>query len=164
MAITGPVIGSIGSGFFANCFGGYASRRMIPACMGVGLVAIIAGNLIAFTYNYIISIMLFWITLFIGGLILPIGTGMLMLVLEPDERPQGNSLSTILYFLLGWFPSPLVYGMADSLGAGHERLGMKIIMFATVLEFCCLFLAHINMESFYVKHENTTKEDIDLQM
>ncbi len=61
------------------------------------------------------AIALLWIVLFGGAFIMPILVGVMLAKVKPDMRAKANSFSNLIYNLFGFFPSPLVYGLANTI-------------------------------------------------
>jgi len=142
-AITSPVLGAAMSGFVATRFdGGYGSPKLLPFCNGLGLIGVFSAFMVPYVDNYVAAIGFVWILLFIGALILPIATGVMLGKVEPEMRPKANALSNLSYNLLGYFPAPILYGLANSVeGTKKSRWGMCILMYITVFMELFIFLA-----------------------
>lgn len=63
--------------------------------------------------NVPLVIMYFWITLFLGALLLPMVIGVMLTKVEPEMRATANSFANFVYHLLGFFPAPVLYGLAN---------------------------------------------------
>lgn len=94
---------------------------------------------------------MFWILLLLGSLQIPITYGVILAKVEPELRPLANSYATMVYNLLGYFPSPILYGLTNSyLGpylssdANHSRLGMKLLMYIQIVVVICYYMAHVS--------------------
>lgn len=131
--ITSPILGALASGKISHSFGGYESPKAIPTCIFYGLIAIAASLPFPFVNDYRICILLIWIVLFCGALILPILTGIMLSSVEPELRPQANSLSNLSYNLLGYLPAPTIYGFAQNMTEGKKsRYGVAILFYMTI--------------------------------
>lgn len=84
--------------------------------------------------NLKLAIASLWFLMFFGGISLPILAGVLMTKAQPEMRPRANSVANLMYQLLGFFPSPIIYGYACKIdGKQDSRAGMCVLMFATIL-------------------------------
>lgn len=111
-ALTSPVAGAIVSGLIINGFGGFYAPIALPFCVMIGVFGITSACLVPLTSDLTMTIAYLWILLFIGAIVLPIITGVMLTKIKPEMRPRANSISNISYMLLGYFPSPAVYGLA----------------------------------------------------
>jgi hypothetical protein len=78
-------------------------------------VGIGAGVAIPFVSTFYVSAILLWIVLFFGGAMVPGLTGMIMSSVQPEMRSFGNSKGEIIKNTFGYFPSPFLYGLVNSL-------------------------------------------------
>lgn len=134
VALTSPVAGAIISGYIMNGFGGFYAPIALPFCIMIGIFGIISAWLVPLTSDLALVIAFLWILLFIGAIVLPICTGVLLTKVEPEMRPRANSIANVSYMLLGYFPAPVVYGMAVKLhGVPNSGWGMGSLMYASTL-------------------------------
>lgn len=70
---------------------------------------------------------LLWVVLFFGGAMMPGLTGIMMASVSPYLRAFGNSTGEIIKNIFGYFPSPFVYGLMNTLLG--DRAGIKFLMF-----------------------------------
>lgn len=145
VAITAPILGSIFSGFVSSRIGGHQSPSMLPLSAIIGLISVIACILTPLCDNYALSIMMLWLFLFFSSMILPIFYGLIFIQVRPEVRPFSNSISYLLYNLLGWFPGPFVYGIINQVSNSDtytkSRLGMTVLMDSSVLYLIFIWLA-----------------------
>jgi len=98
------------SGFVANALGGYKS----PYTMPVMILFMAIGCLLSFPIPLLndwlsISIML-WCYFFIGAIIMPIITGVMITSVEPQLKTSANAIANFSYYFVGYFPAPFIYG------------------------------------------------------
>ena len=80
---------------------------------------------------------------------------------------KANSFSNLMYNLFGFFPSPLVYGLANTIiggGKKNSRWGMRIIMYSISLIFVFIIFAickdkNTNYKNICNKKNESEKED-----
>ena len=114
-------------GFVINKKGGYENKKTVYYVLIFSVVGIGAAIIIPFLNNFIPCAVLLWVVLFFGGAMMPGLTGMMMASVPPYLRAFGNSNGEIIKNILGYLPSPFMYGWFQSLF--DERAGLKLIMF-----------------------------------
>ena len=99
----------------------------------------------------ITALILFWVTLCNGALLLPIVIGIMLTKVEPEMRATANSFANFMYNLLGFFPAPFIYGLANELSDTPKtsRWGMTVVMIA-----CCLVTLFIYLAILSDKQRN----------
>lgn len=121
VAITAPLLGAVASAFVTDWLGGFASAKTLPVGFLVA-VSIFATSLFIVVEDHVITgILLFWVVLFNGALLLPIVIGVMLTKVEPEMRPAANSFANFMYNILGFFPAPLIYGLANELSDDPNR-------------------------------------------
>lgn len=108
--ISAPILGVVVGGSIIHRLGGYNSPRALQTCCVISLFAVGSALPIPFVDNFTIFKILIWLLLFFGGFIVPVMTGILLTSVKQHERTIGNSVSNLSYNLLGYLPSPFIYG------------------------------------------------------
>ncbi len=112
----------------------------------ISLFAVGSALPIPFVDNFTIFKILIWLLLFFGGFIVPVMTGILLTSVKQHERTIGNSVSNLSYNLLGYLPSPFIYGFVCSLTGGDQsRYGIGLLMFMSLPAALFLYLSYLNM-------------------
>ena len=110
----------------------------------------------------ITAILLFWVTLCNGALLLPIIIGVMLTKVEPELRASANSFANFLYNLLGFFPAPFLYGLANELSdtPKKSRWGMGVVVIACCLVTLFIFLAILsdNKRKYFTMFGVTAKD------
>ena len=97
ICITGPIIGAILSGFIGKRLGGYSSHNALPFCIVMSaLVSIFALPICFIPWNWLVFLLL-WFLFFIGGISVPILTGIMLDVVEPEFRPHAYSMAQTMF-------------------------------------------------------------------
>lgn len=138
-------------------------------CLFMGSIAAVAAVFFPITSDINTAIALIWVVLFCGAFIMPILVGVMLAKVKPDMRAKANSFSNLMYNLFGFFPSPLVYGLANTLiGGGKEdsRWGMRIIMYSVSIIIVFVVLAmcsdkNTNYKNICCKKDESELEDYD---
>jgi MFS transporter, Spinster family, sphingosine-1-phosphate transporter len=116
--ISAPILGVVVGGSIIHRVGGYNSPKAIKISCFVSLFAVASALPIPFTSNFLVFQILIWLLLFFGGFIVPVMTGILLTAVQAHERTIANSVANLSYNLLGYLPSPFVYGFVCSLTGG----------------------------------------------
>jgi len=99
-----------------------------------------------------------WFMLFFGGFVLPPLTGIMLNTVPEYHRGQANSLATLSYNLIGYFPAPSWYGLIASL-SGHKETShwpMVALLYSSTFTFVFVLLG---MRSVLKKGRLQAKED-----
>jgi hypothetical protein len=83
------------------------------------LGAVVSALPVPFVDSYVLFQLLIWLLLFFGGFIVPVLTGILLISVKPHEKTIANSVANLSYNLLGYLPSPFVYGFVSAMTGGE---------------------------------------------
>jgi MFS family permease len=140
VSFTGPFLGALLSGYVGAKIGGYTSVWALPICIVATALIAAAAAPIPITENAHVIFALIWLMFFLGGLAVPLLTGVMLSEVEAEFRPQANSLANTMYNLLGYFPAPFVYGwICDNTGGAKSKWGM-IFTLAMGVPVCILLI------------------------
>ena len=154
-AITSPILGALASGWFGSKIkGGYSNKWAIPSCILAALICCLISIPVPFYKDFQYFIISIWFMLFCGGYLLPITTGVMLETISVDLRPQANSLANMSYNLLGYLPSPALYGTFSD-----PRKGFGMLVYSTWVAMIFLILGWLSMKK---KGEEAPKvENVD---
>lgn len=113
--ITSPIFGALISSRLSFSLGGHQSPKSLPICIGLGFIGICFAVFFPFVNSGFLAMSIVWIVLFIGGIILPILTGVMLLTVENELRPEANAFANLMYNLIGYLPAPGLYGLLDKI-------------------------------------------------
>lgn len=140
--LTAPTLGVVLGGIVLHHYGGYQSPKALKISSIVSLLAMASALPVPFIDDNRIFQSLIWLLLFFGGFIVPVVTGILLTSVRPNERTIANSFANLSYNLIGYLPSPFIYGFICTLTGGDQsRYGIGILMFASIPACFFLFLA-----------------------
>lgn len=105
-----PTAGAILSGFVSKAVGGYDHPNATKLGLFISLLSLLVGFPLPWINSFPIFCIFIWFYLFAGGLMLPLFTGVMLSAVEPEFRPQANSLANVFYTGLGWVPAPIIWG------------------------------------------------------
>lgn len=114
-------------GFVINKIGGYENPKTVYYVFIFSAIGIGSALFIPFVDSFIPVASLLWLVLFFGGAMMPGLTGIMMVSVSPYLRAFGNSTGEIIKNIFGYFPSPFVYGLLNTLI--NNRAGIKFLMF-----------------------------------
>ncbi|CDW83082.1 major facilitator superfamily [Stylonychia lemnae] len=169
--ITGPTIGVIVGGVIIHRQGGYKSPKALRTVVIVAFLANAVALPIPFVDNFQVFALLIWFLLFFGGFIVPIMTGLILTVVKTNERTIANSLANLSYNILGYLPSPFVYGLVQNqFGGNKSRAGMILLMYSALIAFFSVLVGYIIQEQkkkpyqkFSINNKQLSKNLIDDQ-
>ena len=114
-------------GYIVNKKGGYENPATVYYVFAFSVIGIGSAIFIPFVENFYLITSLLWLVLFFGGAMMPGLTGIMMVSVSPYLRAFGNSTGEIIKNTFGYFPSPFVYGLLNTLI--NDRAGIKFLMF-----------------------------------
>lgn len=108
--------------------GGYTGAYALDICCLFGLLSALSGISIPFLNNFKIVIVLLWILLFFGGALMPGVMGIMISSIPQELRAFGNSAAQLFSNLLGYMPSPILYGIVNNhFSDRYDRAGMVLL-------------------------------------
>jgi hypothetical protein len=148
VCITAPILGVMMGGYVISQLGGYTNVKAIETCFKISILAAASGVLLPLLNNYFLFVVLMWLLLFFGGSIVPGLTG-IMLSSTPDNTKEiSNSITHLCYNLLGYLPSPFLYGLVCRYTGGvTSRYGLAFILLWSYFGVFFLFLAKYYREN-----------------
>lgn len=161
VCITAPTAGVLLGGYVIERMGGYTNKNAIEACMKIAGLAAICGLPLPLIDYFPIFIILMWLLLFFGGSIVPGLTGIMLSSIPNRIKETANSLTHLCYNLIGYLPSPLLYGLVCSYTGGKEsRWGLAFLMLWGVFGVGFLYLSREAKKKADELLEKTGKEDV----
>lgn len=144
VCITAPVLGVMVGGYFIQKLGGYTNKAALDHCFKVAILAGASGVCLPIIDFIPLFVILIWLLLFFGGSIVPGLTG-IMLSSTPDRTKNiANSITHLCYNLLGYLPSPFLYGLVCRYtGGSHSRYGLAFILLWSFFGVFFLYLAKL---------------------
>jgi MFS family permease len=142
VCITAPVFGVITGGFFIQKLGGYTNKRALEACFKIAILAAASGLFLPLIDNFPLFVILIWLLLFFGGSIVPGLTGIMLSAAPEKTKEIANSVTHLCYNLLGYLPSPFLYGLVCKYtGGSTSRYGLAFILLWSLFGLIFLFTA-----------------------
>lgn len=110
ICLTAPTLGAICGGWISKSVGGLASPKAYPVCFLVSFFNCILSLYLPVSNKFWIVNVVLSLNLFGGGVQIVLTYGMILNSLDVELRPKGNAFSQMIYNLLGFMPSPWIYG------------------------------------------------------
>ena len=160
ICITAPTFGVLSGGFFIQYLGGYTNKMALDACFKISIIAAGCGIFLPFFDITAVFVVFMWLLLFFGGSITPGLTGIMIASIPENSKEIGNSLSQLFYNLIGYLPSPFIYGLVCKYtGGSKSRWGLIVLVCWGVLGVICLYFAkQFNFENIDIEQE----DEVDL--
>lgn len=123
----------MGGGGLTHLFGGYNHPNAIKLILYVGGIGTIISLPIPFVDHTPTFLILFWLSLFAGGFIMPGVTGIMINAAPKKHKALANSIAYVSYNLLGYVPGPLVYGVLTHFYGSTSKIGMIVLIWSLSL-------------------------------
>jgi len=114
VVITSPPAGIILGGILSGKVGGYDTEKAIYIPLITSFFVCIIANIVPLTSNLFIFLPFFWIYLFLGSVLLPVANGIILVSVDKKYAGSANSVSTLIYNILGRLPGPNLYAFFKS--------------------------------------------------
>jgi predicted MFS family arabinose efflux permease len=145
VCISAPVLGVLFGGILIQRMGGYTDPKALDSCYYISILALLSGIFIPFLNNITLFVILIWLLLFFGGSIVPGLTGILINSASNKMKEVSNSITHLCYNLLGYLPSPVLYGLVCKYtGGSTSRYGLHLLMCWSILGVSFLYLSRIS--------------------
>lgn len=142
ISTTAPMAGLLIGGKFSEYLGGYTGPYALTFSLISSLIATLCSLPIPFLDNYKITLVLFWLELFFGAAMQPTLIGLMISSVPQKVRSLGNAVAQFSFNLLGYLPSPILYGWVTSLDPHKpSRWGMILTSFWSLWGLIFLFYA-----------------------
>jgi len=142
VCITAPTLGVLSGGIFIQYLGGYTNRKALDACFKISIIAGCCGIFLPLFDIPIIFVIFMWLLLFFGGSITPGLTGIMIASIPENSKEIGNSVTQLFYNLIGYLPSPFIYGfVCKYTGGSNSRWGLTVLVLWGMLGVLFLYFA-----------------------
>jgi len=114
------------SGPLSKKFIGTDERNVVPFLLVITFLATASASPLPFITGFWEIMSSLWGYLFFGGILVPVMTTyMLNSIDDEDERAIGNSFANVIYYALGYLPSPFMWGFVQGITGGkHSKWGL----------------------------------------
>jgi predicted MFS family arabinose efflux permease len=147
VCITAPVFGVMSGGYLIQRLGGYTSKHALETCFKISIIAAVSGMFLPLVNNAYIFVIMMWLLLFFGGSIVPGLTGIMISSTHEKTKEVSNSITHLCYNLLGYLPSPFLYGLVCKYTGGQtSRWGLAFILLWSYFGVMFLYFAKVFKE------------------
>ena len=141
VSISAPTLGVLTGGFLIQYLGGYTDEKALNACCKLTFVGFICASILPLFDYPIIFVIFMWLMLFFESSVTPGLTGLMISTIPDNYKEIGNSLTQLFYNLIGFLPSPFIYGLVTSYTGGeNSKWGLSVIILWSFFGFLALFL------------------------
>ena len=139
VSISAPTLGVLTGGFLVQYFGGYTDEKALNVCCKLTFFGFLSASMLPiFNYPIIFAIFM-WLMLFFESSVTPGLTGLMISTIPDNYKEIGNSLTQLFYNLIGFLPSPYIYGLVTSYTGGEDsKWGLSVIILWSFLGFIAL--------------------------
>ena len=159
VCISAPTLGVLLGGIFIQYLGGYTNKKALDACFKISIIAGGCGFSLPMIDYPMFFVILMWLLLFFGGSITPGLTGIMIASIPENSKEIGNSLTQLFYNLIGYLPSPFIYGLVCKYtGGSQSRWGLVILVLWGIFGVFSLYFAR-KYDFQYYKIENINENE-----
>ena len=142
VCITAPTSGVLLGGIFIQYLGGYTNKMALDVCFKISIIAAGCGIFLPLFDIPSVFVIFMWLLLFFGGSITPGLTGIMIASIPENKKEIGNSISQLFYNLIGYLPSPFIYGLVCKYtGGSKSKWGLVVLVFWGFLGVISLYIA-----------------------
>ena len=150
VCISAPTLGVLTGGILIQYLGGYTTGKALDACCKLTFVGFIFAGLLPIFENPILFVIIMWLLLFFESSITPGLTGLMISSIPDSYKEVGNSITQLCYNLIGFLPSPFIYGLVSSYTGGSDsKWGLSVIILWSFFGFISLLIA----KSIFINNE-----------
>ena len=140
VAITSPPLGIILGGILAGKLGGYDTENAIYIPIIASFIVSILANIAPLTIKLQYFLPLFWTYLFLGCILLPVARGIVLVSVDKKYNGPINSISTLIYNVIGKLPGPNLYAFFKSKFDKNSRIPFWLLLNVAVPGFISSFI------------------------
>ena len=162
VCITAPTSGVLLGGIFIQYLGGYTNKMALNACFKISIIAAGCGIVLPLFNIPAVFVIFMWLLLFFGGSITPGLTGIMIASIPENKKEIGNSISQLFYNLIGYLPSPFIYGLVCKYtGGSKSKCGLVVLVLWGVLGVINLYFAKRYEFEDNIDLDNDTSDNLE---
>ena len=160
VSISAPTLGVLTGGFLIQYLGGYTDEKALNACCKLTFIGFCCAFMLPIFDYPIIFVIFMWLMLFFESSVTPGLTGLMISTIPDKYKEIGNSLTQLFYNLIGFLPSPFIYGLVTSYTGGEKsKWGLSVIILWSFFGFSALFLG----QRYIINEKGEINKDIFLE-
>jgi MFS family permease len=141
IVITSPTAGIILGGILSGKVGGYDSEKAIYIPLVTSFFVCVIANIVPLTTNLFIFVPFFWIYLFLGSVLLPVTSGIILVSVDKKYAGSANAVSALIYNILGRLPGPNLYAFYKSLvNDRNSRIPFWLLLNTAIFGFLAVLI------------------------
>ncbi len=142
VCISAPTFGVLTGGFLIQYLGGYTTEKALDAICKLTLIGFICACFAPLFNLPIIFAFSIWLLLFFESSVTPGLTGYMISSIPSRYKELGNSITQLCYNLIGFLPSPYIYGLVCSIsGREDSKWGLSVIVLWSLFGFISIYFA-----------------------
>ena len=142
VCISAPTLGVLTGGIIIQYLGGYTTGKALDACCKLTFIGFICSLILPIFEIPILFVIIMWLLLFFESSITPGLTGLMISCIPDNYKELGNSITQLCYNLIGFLPSPYIYGLVSSYTGGNDsKWGLSVIILWSLFGFISLIFA-----------------------
>ena len=150
VCISSPTLGVLTGGILIQYLGGYTTGKALDACCKLTFIGFICACLLPIFEYPIFFVIIMWFLLFFESSVTPGLTGLMISSISDNYKEVGNSITQLCYNLIGFLPSPFIYGLVSTYtGGGESKWGLSVIILWSFFGFLSLLFA----KSLFINNE-----------
>ena len=142
VCISAPTLGVLTGGFLIQYLGGYTTEKALDAICKLTFISFICSSFLPIFEFPIIFAIFIWLLLFFESSVTPGLTGLMISSISGNYKELGNSITQLFYNLIGFLPSPFIYGLVSSYTGGEDsKWGLSVIILWSFFGFVSVVFA-----------------------
>ena len=165
VCISAPTLGVLLGGLFIQYLGGYNNNKSLDVCFKITILALISAFFLPLTNYILVFVFFMWLLLFFGGSITPGLTGIVISSIPNNVKEVGNSFTQFCYYLIGFLPSPFLYGLICNFTGGNKsKWGLFVLLIWSCFGVICIYFARkYSFDEENKKNEIPLYANVDLE-
>ena len=158
VCISAPTLGVLTGGILIQYLGGYTTGKAIDACSKLTFIGFICACFLPIFEIPVFFIIIMWLLLFFESSVTPGLTGLMIASIPDNYKELGNSITQLCYNLIGFLPSPYIYGLVSSYGGGDSKWGLSVIILWSFFGFISLIFTKNIFNNNQINEMDVNKE------
>jgi len=160
VCISAPTLGVLTGGFLIQYLGGYTTEKALDAICKLTFISFICSSFLPIFELPIFFAIFIWLLLFFESSVTPGLIGLMISSISGNYKELGNSITQLFYNLIGFLPSPFIYGLVSSYTGGEDsKWGLSVIILWSFFGFVSVVFAKKIIVNNEINEMNIDKED-----